>query len=193
MNTLTQEQNSFRLSDEDVFIASLKEPELFSVIVDRYQAAFIRKAKDILKDEDEAYDAVQEAFVRMYTAAKQYRKQEGDSFKSWAYKVLLNQCFTMYQKKKKERIHAIRIEDEFIEAIPDRYEKEAFERKLTKEYALSLISRLPQILSRVVTLHFIDELPQKRIAEIEGISNEVVRARIHRAKKILREISIKTI
>ena len=72
------------ISDEAIFLASLRDPDRFSEIVDRYQAAFIRKAKDILRDENDAYDAVQEAFVRIYSAAKQYRKMEGVAFKSWA-------------------------------------------------------------------------------------------------------------
>jgi RNA polymerase sigma-70 factor (ECF subfamily) len=194
MNQLiTENTEEYRLTDEEVFLASLKDPEQFSEIVDRYQAAFIRKAKGILVDEEEAYDAVQEAFVRIYSAAKQYRKQEGAVFKSWAYKILMNQCFTMYQKKKKERLHSVRIEEEFMEVIPDRYQTEAHETKLTKEYLLSLVSRLPRLLARVVTLHFIEEKPQKEIAESEGVSNEVVRARIHRAKKELRNISLKII
>src|SRR3989344_4941383 len=89
--------NTVKISDETVFLASLRDPERFSEIVDRYQTAFLRKAMEILGDENDAYDIVQEAFVRIYSAAKQYRKLEGVAFKSWAYKVLMNQCFTMYQ------------------------------------------------------------------------------------------------
>lgn len=178
-----------RLSDDEVFVMSLKCPDLFSEIMDRYQAAFIRKAREILHDEEDAYDAVQEAFVRIYSAARTYRKQENASFKSWAYKILTNQCFTMYQKKKK-LYGTSSLSDELSDVLPDKKEAEACENKLDKDYLMSLLSRLPLILARVVTLHFIDEVPQKKIAEQEGVSNEVVRTRIHRAKKELKKISL---
>lgn len=178
-----------KLSDDEVFVMSLKCPDLFSEIMDRYQSAFIRKAKEILHDEEDAYDAVQEAFVRIYSAARTYRKQENASFKSWAYKILTNQCFTMYQKKKK-LYGTSSLSDEFSEVLPDKREAEAYENKLDKDYLMSLLSRLPLILARVVTLHFIDEVPQKKIAQQEGVSNEVVRTRIHRAKKELKKISL---
>jgi len=181
------------MTDDEVFIASLRDPEQFGEIMNRYQAPFLRKAKEILKDEDEAYDAVQEAFVRIYSAAKKYRKQEGASFKAWAYKVLVNQCFTLYKKKKRERTFTVQVEEEFAQSFPDQYEIDSYERKLTKEYVLSLVSKLPKLLGKIVTLHFIDEIPQKDIAEKEGISHEVVRARIHRAKKQLREMNIHAI
>ena len=174
-------------------MASLRDPERFSEIVERYHTAFIRKAKGILGDEDDAYDVVQETFVRIYSAAKKYRKLEGIAFKSWAYKVLVNQCYTQYQKNKKQLNFNVQADEDFAASIPDQYETDAHDNKLTKDYVLSLVSRLPSMLARVVTLHFIEERPQKEVAEIEGVSNEVVRARIHRAKKELREISMNII
>ncbi len=178
------------LTDDELFIGSLKQPELFSEIVDRYQQLFIRKAKEILGNEEDAYDATQEAFVRIYSAARQYRKQEGASFKSWAYKILMNQCFTMYQKKKKEWERSSQADDDFMQHIPDQSEIDAYDHKLTKEYLMSLISRLPLVLARTVKLHFIEEIPQKDVAMMEGVSNEVIRVRIHKAKKELRNLHI---
>lgn len=181
------------LPDEEVFVASLRKPDLFEIIFDRYQVVFLRKAKEILNNEQDAYDAVQEAFVRIYSAARNYRKMEGISFKSWAYKVLMNQCFTVYQKKKKERSRVVIMEDEFLEFIPDKQEMETFDRKLTKDYVMTMVSQLPTLLRRVVTLHFFEERSQKEVAEMEGVTNEVVRTRIHRAKKELKKMNLHSI
>ncbi len=189
MNSNHDSKNIALLDDDAVFALALRNPEAFSEIVDRYQKAFLRKANLILKDEQNAYDIVQETFVRIYSKASQYKKQEGATFKSWAYRILINQCCTLYQKNKKERLNTIWTEDDTIENIADPYATEAIDQKLTKEYVVSLVSRLPALLSRVVTLHFLQHLPQKQVAEIEGVSNEVVRARIHRAKKELRKLS----
>ena len=184
------EQKLVELSDEEVFLKALTNPDAFSIIFDRYQPAFLRKAKDILKSEEEAYDAVQEAFVRIYSAARQYRKMEGATFKSWAYKILINQCYTLYQKNKKRFEQGIDLTDSDMELLEDKVATDEHQNKLTKDYVISLISKLPVILARVVDLYFIQEVPQKEIANREGVSNEVIRARIHRAKKELRQIEI---
>lgn len=183
-----QNTDTIHMADEEVFIKSLKNPELFSIIFDRYQEPFLRKAKEILHNEQDAYDAVQEAYVRIYSAARQYRKLEGATFKSWAYKILMNQCFTMYQKKKKEFSSSAHLNEEILELVPDSDEVEEYDKKLTKDYAMSLVSRLPALLARVVQLYFIQEIPQKDIAVMEGVSNGVIRTRIHRAKTELRII-----
>jgi len=184
------EQKLAELSDEEVFLKALVNPDAFSIIFDRYQSAFLRKAKDILKSEEEAYDAVQEAFVRIYSAARQYRKMEGATFKSWAYKILINQCYTLYQKNKKRFEQGIDLTDGDMELLEDKVATDEHQNKLTKDYVMSLVSKLPVILARVVDLYFIQEVPQKEIANREGVSNEVIRARIHRAKKELRQIEI---
>jgi RNA polymerase sigma factor (sigma-70 family) len=180
------------LRDEEALFASIDNPELFTKIVDRYQEAFLRKAKTILS-EDDAYDAVQETFVRIYASAKKFTVQEGASFKSWGYKILINQCFTAYAKRKKDSSRRFDIDQELMEAFPDKAEIESFDQKLTKEYVLQMISKLPIVLGRVVRLYFLEEIPQKEIAEMEGVTNEVVRTRIHRAKKELKKISLEVL
>ncbi len=179
------------LPDEEVLALSLTNPDAFSTIVDRYQEAFIRKAKSILVNEEDAFDAVQETFVRIYSAAKRFKTQEGASFKSWGYRILVNQCFTLYQKRKRHSDKAAVLSDEHFELLPDKQGIESYEQKLNRDHILSLVSRLPVMLARIARLYFIEEKPQEEIAEIEGVSVGAVRARIHRAKKELEKINLK--
>ncbi len=192
MALLEGSKDNGQLADEEVLFASINNPNLFSSIVERYQEAFLRKAKTILS-EDDAYDAVQETFVRIYASAKKFTVQEGASFKSWGYKILVNQCFTAYAKRKKDSSRRFDIDQELMEAFPDKSEIESFDQKLTKEYVLQLVSKLPIMLGRVVRLYFLEEIPQKEIAEMEGVTNEVIRTRIHRAKKELKKISLEVL
>jgi RNA polymerase sigma-70 factor (ECF subfamily) len=186
-----QDQHSIQeMSDEEIFLYSLSNPEAFSEIVDRYQPAFLRKAKDILKNEDDSYDATQEAFVRIYSAARKYRKQKGASFKSWAYKILMNQCFTAYQKNKKARARTADLDEEVILQFADEQQLEGFEQKISKDYLMSYFSKLPDNLFRTAEMFFIKGLPQQEIAEAQGVSHEVVRTRIYRAKKQLKDMGI---
>lgn len=180
-----------KMSDEEVFSLSQKDPQYFAPLVDRYQDAFVRKAIGILKNKDDAYDVVQETFVRIYAGSKTFVKKEGASFKSWAYTILINQCCTLYQKKKRASLAFFDLDEEWTEYVPDKAQLREHEQKLTREYTLSLVSRLPTLLKKMVMLHFIDDIPQKEIAEAEGVPSGVIRARIHRAKQELRKISLK--
>lgn len=178
------------LSDGDLLKLSVAEPYAFEEIVMRYQRAFVRKAASILQSEDDACDAVQDAFVRIYTSAGKFKQQEGASFSSWAYKILVNQCYTSYKKKHKHQLVSLDFAPELIEVIPDQAGIDDLERRFTKDHLLSLISKLPMLLRRTVEAHFIEGLPQKTVAEQEGVSNAVVRSRIHRAKSELIKMNI---
>lgn len=174
--------------DAELLTLSQSRPEAFEAIVRRYQRLFLRKAVSILRDEDDAQDAVQETFVRIYTAAKRFKYQQGASFSSWAYTILTNQCYTAYRKKHKRELVSLEFVPELIEVLPDQSGLDEMERRVSKDQLLALVSRLPVMLRRVVEMHFIHDIPQKALAEAEGVSHAVIRTRIHRAKEEMRKI-----
>ncbi len=172
--------------DERILYASVKKPHLFEIIVDRYTEPFRNKVRGIIGNREEIDDIVQEAFVKIYLNARRFKVQEGASFKSWAYKILLNTTFTHYQKLKKDNEGTLHIEDEFFESLPDK--KPEFE---ITDLVASVISRMPSHLGRILRLHFIEGMPQKEIAALEGVSISAVKTRIHRAKKEYRKLNHK--
>ena len=174
-------------SDEELLHLSLSNPSVFSLLVERYQGAFLKKGKQILKSPEEAEDAVQEAFVKIYINAGAFQKKEGASFKSWGYRIFLNQCFTVYKKLKIEKDFLLLFSQETAELIPDKNISLEHEKKLSADYLLSVVSKLPDILRQVLSLHFIQDKPIKEVAGLLGISEGAVRTRIFRAKKELRE------
>src|ERR1700744_2153215 len=90
-------------SDEEVLLASMRDPDAFVLLVERYEAAFLRKARSILYSQEDAEEVVQDAFTRIYVYANRYSPQEGAKFSSWAYAILTRLAFTRYQKLKKLR------------------------------------------------------------------------------------------
>lgn len=192
-NTAKTSQNADTraMPDAEVLTLSVSQPDAFEVLVDRYQRAFQRKATSILGSEDDARDAVQETFVRIYVAAKKFRPREGASFSSWGYTILINQCYTAYRKR--QRALGVSFDDnpELAESIPDQAGLLELENRLTADYVMRMISKLPALLRRAVERHFIDGLPQKDIAVEEGVSAGVIRQRIHRAKQELRKLDLR--
>lgn len=172
-------------SDEEVLQRSRTEPDLFTLLVDRHEAAFLRKAKSILYRQEDAEEVVQDTFTRIYLYADRYQPQEGASFTSWAYAILTRLCFTRYQKMKKERGRTQELEPEAYERIAD---TETFLEDLTiRDEVLMAFSRIPEAASRILRLQFIEGKSQEEIAVIEGASVAAVKTRVHRAKKTFKE------
>lgn len=178
------------MSDAEVLSLSVSRPQVFEELVDRYQRLLLRKARSILRNEDDASDVVQDTFVRIYTSASKFKKQEGASFSSWAYTILTHQCYTYYRKKQKHAFVSLEMEPALADVIPDRAAIEAVEEKFTRDHIIGLIAKLPAIMRRVVELHFIRGVPQKEIAREEGVSLGVVRSRVFRAKKELQKLDL---
>ncbi len=175
-------------SDEEIIALSLSQPSLFEIIVNRYQNAFLRKAKDIIHDEELARDIVQESFMKIYFNARRFREIDEGSFKAWAYRIVLNTSFSFYRRKQKEKRWFVDEEVDFYENIPDKVDY--IKRSETEDFVISILSKMPKRLSHILSLFFLEDRPQKEIAKIEGISLQAVKTRVHRAKKELKRICI---
>lgn len=174
------------LKDEEVLVLSLSKPSVFSEIMRRYEAAFLRKAESVLKSREDAEDVVQETFTKMYLNARSFEVQEGASFKSWGYAILMNTAFTVYKKKKRVWDKSEVLDPEWYEVLPD-LESRQFEKQELSDYLASLFSRMPEHFVRILKLQFIEGKSQEEIADIEGLSVGAVKTRVHRAKKALSE------
>src|SRR4051812_11774825 len=88
-------------SDEEVLLLSISHPSLFAVLVHKYEEAFLRKARSIVRDEEAAEDIVQETFTKIYLNAKKFKTVEGATFSSWGYRILINTALTHYARRKR--------------------------------------------------------------------------------------------
>ncbi|NQV93195.1 RNA polymerase sigma factor [Candidatus Kaiserbacteria bacterium] len=173
-------------TDEEILALSVREPEHFRILLERYQDAFLRKAISILKNKEDAEEVVQEVFSKIYRYADKFTVQEGASFSSWGYRILMNTSFTRYQRLKKDWGALQKLEPEMYESLPDT-KMEQFEKFEMSDYVVSILSGLPDNLSRILNKHFIEGKQQKDIAEEEGISVGAVKTRVHRAKEAFRK------
>ena len=189
---LLDENNKIEVEQSDVEILreSRENPVLFEALVMRYEEAFLRKARHILRDDEKAQDAVQDAFVKIYLNAHRYAPVPGASVKSWMYKILVNVCFTAWKKGKRDKEFNSLLDPELMEVVRDTGEDAAREARFDRDTILSLLSRVPVTLARVIELHFLEGKPQREVAKAVGISEGAVRARVHRAKQAMKKILI---
>jgi len=175
-------------SDEEILALAIDKPGLFSVLIDRYQDAFIRKAQSIIKNKEDAEDIVQETFTKIYLYAGKFQVQEGASFKSWGYKILINTSLTQYKKRKRNLGTFTELDPDFYEVLPDLKSRD-FEKQEVADYLISIFSRMPENLARALRLHFVEGRPQAEVAAMEGVSVGAIKTRIHRAKKEFKKVN----
>ena len=186
-NYLTIEEEAGEQSDEEILALSVAHPSLFATLVRKYEDAFIRKAMSVVHDGEAAQDIVQEAFVKIYLNASKFKKQEGASFSSWGYRILINTALTHYMKRKREGKVRADLEPEILELIPDKNLRQFEKKEFTDEVA-SVLSRMSPMFASVLSAFFIEGKSQEEIALKEGVSVGAIKTRVHRAKSEFRKI-----
>lgn len=176
----TTTDQSGDLKDEEILARSAKEPWLFAVLLDRYQEPFLRKAKGIIHSPEDAEEIVQDAFTKIYLNAAKFTPVEGASFSSWAYRILMNTAFTLYQKRVKEGRRFTNIDPEFEQLLGEKSNHSAFEED--KDMVERVLEKLPKHFGTVLKLHYLEHWSHQDIADSLGENVGAVKARIHRAK-----------
>ena len=177
-------ESAKELTDEEVLMRSQIEPWLFGVLLDRYQDAFLRKARSIVRNPLDAEEVVQDAFTKIYINADKFEVREGAKFSSWAYTILMNTAFTRYQKLVKHGQRVANLDPEFEQFIGDKKEHSGFEEK--RDAIERLFEKLPGHFVQVLRLHYLERWSHADIADETGESVGTIKARIHRAKAAFR-------
>jgi len=170
------------LSDEDVLQRSQLEPWLFGIVIDRYQAPFIRKVSSIVRDNRDVEEVVQDTFVKIYQNAHRFVPQPGANFSSWAYRILLNTAYTCYQRQVKYQQRTQLVESEILEWLAP-LDGVGSVAKETRDGVERILNRLPVQSALVLRLHYLERWPQQAIAQHTGETVGTIKTRIFRAKR----------
>ena len=154
-----------------------KDREIFINRINENRLKMYKTAIAILKNEDDANDAIQDA---LYSAYKNYDSlKEKSYFTTWIIRILINKCYDIINKNKKIAY----IDDSITEnttGVEDNYEVES-----SLEWVLNKIDK---DLKEIVVLYYYDELPVGDIAEILEIPQGTVKSRLSRAREQIRKI-----
>ncbi len=182
---LSDSDSAKDMTDEEVLERSRIEPWLFAVLLDRYQDAFLRKARSIVRNPLDAEEVVQDAFTKIYVNADKFEVREGAKFSSWAYTILMNTAFTRYQKLVKQGQRVSNLDPEFEQLIGEKKNHAGFEQ--TRDAIDRILEKLPGHFAYVLRLHYLERWSHADIAEETGESVGTIKARIHRAKASFRK------
>ena len=176
------------LSDAEV-VQRIRSGEraLFEVLMRRHNQRIYRAVRAVLKDEDEAEDAMQQAYLSAFTHLHQF--EERAQFSTWMTRIALNEAFGR-RRKKMMGVEADAPEEhgEFMAAIkspqPDP-ERQAYAREL-HEVLEQAVDTLPESYRTVFMLRDVEGLSTSETGEDLGIGDEAVKTRLHRARVMIR-------
>lgn len=167
----------------------------FDLLICRHHERFLRQARGLVKDEAEAQDIVQTAFLNMYRKLDTF--QHGSNYRSWAYRVVMNTGLMHLRKKRYrqevdiERVHPTSLTDEQPPSwgVAPRWSVRADEELANKELRFKIsaaIEELPPKYQSVFRMREIDHLSLKEIGDALELSVPAVKSRLHRARLFLR-------
>lgn len=166
------------------------ETALFEVLMRRYNARVYRAVRALVRDEDEAEDVMQQAYVLAFTHLDQF--QGSARFSTWLIRIAVNEAL-QYLRKRSRLVAIDGGADEELEAgmkLLERNtsdpERQTSERELARLME-STIDALPAPYRMVFMLREVDGLSTAETAEVLSVSLDVVKTRLHRARALLRE------
>ena len=145
-----------------------------------YAKAMFNVSYRITGREEDAEDALQEAFISAFRNLESYR---GDaSFGAWLKRIVVNKAINILNKKKHELFPDDDEWDVAEEESPTEYRE-----TLTVDKVRDAIQQLPEGYRTVLTLYLMEGYDHQEIAEILGISESTSKSQLNRAKNRLRE------
>ena len=166
----------------------------YEKLVDAYQKSVYNLALKMTKNEQDAMDLTQDAFIKAYTSLRDFR---GDSsFASWIYKLTYNLCIDFLRKKQRTTVLPLVSinsdgETDELEIPDDRYLPEnELEWKELKKAAFDAIDSLPAEHRQILLMREFTGMSYKDIADALYINEGTVKSRISRARKALAKILI---
>jgi RNA polymerase sigma-70 factor (ECF subfamily) len=163
------------------------ETALYEIIMRRYNQRLYRVARAILRDDTEAEDVMQDAYVRAYQHLDQFARRA--PFSSWLTRIAVHEAVArVRQRNRTQQIAEGEVEGEFVMNLaepspnPEQTASTAELGHLLEEALLAL----PEQFRTVVIFRDVEELSTEETAEALEISEENVKIRLHRGRAMIR-------
>ena len=167
----------------------------FEMLVRTHTPRLLQVARRFLRAEEDARDAVQDAFIAAFKSIKNFEAQAQIS--TWLHRIVVNCCL---MRLRTQRRHP----EQEIDALLPHFQEDGhqvepsvpwtestesiLQREELRELVRASIDRLPESYREILLLRDIEELTPEETAETLGISKGVVKVRLHRARQALRTL-----
>jgi len=152
-------------------------------LIDKYKRMVYSISIQILKQEEEAEEVVQDTFVKAIRKINDFKGT--GKFSTWLYKIAYYEALGRLRKKK---IPVVSLDESFEQVHSEMDLSDGFEllaeadRQTCIKNAISQLSEEEQVL---ITLYYFEEMSHPEMEEITGINKNLIKIKIHRARKKL--------
>ncbi|WP_227521439.1 MULTISPECIES: sigma-70 family RNA polymerase sigma factor [Bacillus] len=163
--------------------AKLGSEKAFRLLVEKYKKYLFKIVFSVLRNEKDAEDATQEAFIKIYYALPNYENQ---GFKTWITRIAMNHSIDTKRKqqRQKEQVteteHLTNLYGESDNTVPPLI------RKQEKEFLQKRIDDMPANYREVILAYYITEKSYQEIAAEQQVEVKTVETKLYRARKWMR-------
>jgi RNA polymerase sigma-70 factor (ECF subfamily) len=191
-NTSNNSENVVQMESELIKRAKKGCVKSFETLILSCKEKAFNIALRYMKNEEDALDALQESFIKIYRHLSKFNEQS--RFDTWVYRIVVNSCNDMLRKNSKlkysENIYRSEDENDVEIEIADSApgpEKE-LERKEDSKYIIDCLNKLNDEHREIVVLRDINGFSYEEISEILDCSIGTVKSKISRARQKFKEV-----
>jgi RNA polymerase sigma factor (sigma-70 family) len=178
---------STKISDGQLIDAVIRgDQAAYRSLIDRYQKYVFTIAYNILKNREEAEEAAQDVFIKVYKTLRGFERKS--KFSTWLYTIAYRTALD-YQKKKRYHTRSIDSEESYLQ-IEDTISKnpdQSMHQADLKEKLKAAIQQLKPADASVITLFYLHEKSVQEVAQIMDLTVSNVKTKLHRLREALRQ------
>jgi RNA polymerase sigma-70 factor, ECF subfamily len=185
---MAPEKDYAKLDDEALVKAAQKENTIaFEELVARHRDKIYARAFSMMRNEDQALDLSQEAWVKGWQRLKQFQGES--SFVTWMTRIVINLCLDQLRKLKRQRAESIEMLDEELGGVERQMPiitvnpTEGLERRELRQRIDKALGQLSEAHRTVLILHEFEDLEYKEIAKRMKCSIGTVMSRLFYARR----------
>lgn len=176
--------------DKDLVLRAQKgDMGAFEELVARHRDKIYARAYSMMRNEEEAIDLSQEAWVKAWQRLAQF--QGDSSFATWLTRIVINLCLDQIRRQKRQRAESIEAMDDELGGVERQMEPiitnptERLERGELRKRIDEAMSKLSHEHRTVLVLHEFEEMEYKEIAKTMGCSIGTIMSRLFYARRRL--------
>ncbi len=188
MDKTADKAAEIKLTDELVARVQQNDKRAFEQLFSLYHKRVVSAAYAIVRNQEDAREIAQEAFIRVYNNIAKY--QPGTHFYTWIYHITVNLAIDRYRRKKTQ--HEVEFDNEFQknytqpdEVLPPSLginPEKVFQQAELREQLNKALDSLSEKHRTLIVLCEIEELSYKEIAETLNIPIGTVMSGLHNAR-----------
>ena len=172
--------------------AAKGETRAFEALMRRHNRTLFRTARAILRDDAEAEDALQEAYIQAYRSLASFRAEA--KLTTWLARIVANEAL-MRLRKQTRRAEIVPMQpaasaqalEHVMDTDIDNAPQASMERSEMRRLLEAQIDALPEAYRAVFVLRAVEELSVEETAAVLDLAPPTVRTRLFRARSLLRE------